>query len=120
MENVLLQQFRVQLRHAVDGVTAKRCQVCHAHVALSILIDQRQTSHAVCIAGKSGAHVVKVAAVDLVDDLQMTRQKGPEHTQRPLLQGLRQQGVVRIGKRAGRRAPRRIPIESMFVHQQPH
>ncbi len=50
-----------------------------------------------------------MAGVDLVDDLQMSGQYFLEHGHGPPLQGLRQQGVVGVGKGLGAHVPGLFP-----------
>ena len=66
------------------------------------------------------AHLVEEAAVDLVDDFQVTGEHRAEERQRPLLQRLRQQGVVRVPARPLGNRPRRIPVHEVLVDQQAH
>ena len=61
------------------------------------------------VAGVASPHVVEEAAVDLVDDLQVARQQRLEQVDRPLLQRLGQQRVVRVGQRADASGPRPRP-----------
>ena len=63
-----------------------------------VLVDQREPAHPLFVAGELGAHVVQMAAVDLVDDLKMARQQRAEETERPLLQGFGQKRVIGVGE----------------------
>ena len=92
----------------------------HAHKSLPILVDERKPAYAIFVAGIPGTHIVKVAAVDLIDDFKMARQQGAEEAQRPLLQSLRHQGVVGIGHGMRGYIPRRLPVQPVLVHQQAH
>ena len=85
-----------------------------------LFIDQREPPHALFVAGKLLPHILQMAAVDLVDDLQMPRQQGAEEGARPLLQGLRQQGVVGVGKSMLRHVPRGLPLHGIFIDEQAH
>ncbi|MNM92764.1 hypothetical protein D3C81_1051080 [compost metagenome] len=110
----------MQLRHAVDGVTANARQMGHAHVALTMLADQREPRQPRFVAIETDAHLVQEARVDLVDDFQVARQDALEQRQRPLLQRLRQQGVVGVGEGAAGDVPGFVPGQAMVVDQQPH
>ncbi len=114
------QQLRVQLGHPIDGVTAHRRQMGHAHIARTALIDNRQPCQTLRLMGKPHAYLIEKTAVDLVNDLQMARQHRLKQRHRPLLQRLRQQGVIGVGKGLLRDPPGRIPIELVLIHQQPH
>ena len=65
----------MECSHAVDRMTADRRQVCHAHVPRPGFIDQRQSSRQVVVIGKSLPDALQEAMVDLVDDLQVSRQQ---------------------------------------------
>ena len=101
----LLQQLGVELRDAVDRVAADAREMRHAHVAWPVFIDEREPREARVVAGKSGAHFVEEATVDLEDDLEMPRQQRAEEIDRPLLQRLGQQRVIRVGERRARHLP---------------
>ncbi len=58
--------------------------------------------------------------VDLINDLQVPRQEAAEDGERPSLQRLGQQGVIRVGERLARDAPRIGPRQDVFIDQQPH
>ena len=54
--------------------------------------------------------------IDLKDDLEVTRKDTFQHADRPALQGLRQEGVVRIGKGLGTDVPCLVPAHSFQIH----
>ena len=58
--------------------------------------------------------------IDLVDELQVTRQHPAKQRHRPALERLGQDGVVGVGKGPGRHLPGCLPIELLEVDQQPH
>ena len=70
--------------------------------------------------GNCAAHLVEEAAVDLVDDLQVPRQRLAEQAQRPLLQRLGQQRVVGVAEGRDRDRPGLVPVEPPLVDQDPH
>ena len=72
------------------------------------------------VAGESLLHRREQAAVDLQDDLQVTRQQQLEPRQRPFLQGFGQQGVVRIRQRLLGQIPGLVPIQVRVVEQDAH
>ena len=61
VEHAGLQKFRVERRHAVDGMAPQRGQVRHAHGLLAVgpvFIDQREAFDATRIARELLAHIV--------------------------------------------------------------
>ena len=61
-----------------------------------------------------------MARVDLVDDLEDTRQQAAEHRQRPALERLGQQRVVGVRTGLARDGPGPLPVHGHFVDQQAH
>ena len=119
-QHVGLQQLRVQRRHAIDGMAAHAGQVRHAHIALAALVDQRHARQALLIAQEADAHGVEEARIDLVDDLQVSRQHAAEQVQRPALQRLGQQRVVGVGEGARGDRPGLVPGHHVLIDQQAH
>ena len=70
----LAQQLGVDAGDAVGAVRADDRQIGHADLVLRALLDQADARDAAVVAGKARAHVVEEAAVDLVDDLELSRQ----------------------------------------------
>ena len=113
----LLQQLRMNRRHAVGAVRADDGQVRHADLSGRALLDEADARDAGVVAGKRGADVVEEAAVDFVDDFELPRQQRLEPRQRPFLQRFGQQRVVRVGERALREIPGLVPAELRVVEQ---
>ena len=72
------------------------------------------------VAGEPGPDLVEQAAVDLEDDLEMARQQHLEPRQRPLLQRLGQERVIRVGERPSGEIPGLVPAEVRLVEQDSH
>ena len=90
---------RVQRRDAVDRVARRRRRgspCARSAGPLSSISDS--ALHARLVAREAHAHLVEEAPVDLVDDLEVARQHRAEQRQRPLLERLGQQRVVRVGE----------------------
>ena len=83
-------------------------------------LDQAHAREPALVAGKRCADDVEEAAVDLVDDFELARQHHLEPGQRPLLQRLGQQRVVRVGERALGEVPRLVPPQLRVVQQDAH
>ena len=90
MENLGLEELRVQCRDSIDGMTAKGSQVRHADVPFAGFIDQRETAHAIFVAGITPANFVEMATVDLIDDFKMARQQTTKEADGPPLERFRQ------------------------------
>ena len=78
-EHTGFQQIRVQRGDTVDGVAADGGQVRHPHALAAVLTDQRHPADPLLVAGELRAHLVEEALVDLVDQLQVARQRLAEH-----------------------------------------
>ena len=120
LQDIALQQLRMKLRDAVDGVAADAGEVRHAHVTLSALVDQRHAGDPRIVAEEANAHLLEELRVDFLDDLQMPRQHAAEYLQRPALQRLGQQRVVGVGEGTARDGPRLAPWQQRLIDQQAH
>ena len=116
----LLEELGVELRDAVDGVGSDDGDVGHPDPALARLLDQRHPAQPIPIPHVGQRDVAEKAMVDLVDQLEVAGQQGAEHVDRPLLEGLRQQGVVGVCAGPDRQIPRFVPSQLVLVHQEPH
>ncbi len=104
----------------VDRVAADHRQIGHAHIPFAVFVDDRQAGDFSVVARKLQANLLQEAAVDLVDDLDVARQHSGEQGQRPLFQGLGQQGVVGVGERLFGDLPGLLPRHRVLVDQLPH
>jgi len=110
----------VEARHAVHRGGADDRQIGHPHGAFALLVDQAHAGQTQHVPGPHGRDLSEETPVDLVDDLHVPRQQALHQRDAPLLQGLRQHGVVRVaGAGAGDR-PGGVPVEPLAVHQQAH
>ena len=117
---VCAQQPGMDRRNAIGAVRAHDRQVCHADLVLRPFLDQAHSLDAGFVAGKAATHIVEETTVDLVDDLKLSRQHPLEVAQRPFLQRLGQQRVVRVGQGPPREVPRLLPPEMRLVEQDAH
>lgn len=97
-EDRALQQLRVQLGHTVHFHRADNGEESHADVLGRALFDDGHAADAVHVAGPSLSDLSEEFVVDLVDDLQVTRQQALEEAELPLLERLGQDGVVGVCK----------------------
>ena len=83
-------------------------------------VDQREPSYQVFIAGDPPPHVVEKPPVDLVDNLEVTRQELTEERHRPSLERFGHQRVVRVAAAGLGDRPGRVPVHVVLVDEQPH
>ena len=114
------QQVRMDLRDAVGAVRADDREVRHADVLVAALVDQAHARDPRIVAGEARAHLVEEPPVDLEDDLEVARQQQRGTFQRPLLQRLGEQRVIRIRERLLRHVPCVVPTEMLHVEQDAH
>ena len=107
-------------RHAVGAVRGDNGQIGHPDVLLLPLLDQADPGEAPLVAGKAGANVVHEPPVDLVDDLEMTRNEELHPFDRPALERLGQQSMIGVGERALGEVESLIPPEMRVVEQNAH
>ena len=120
LENVALQKLGVQCGHAIDGMAADAGQVCHAHIALVGLLDDRHAPDALVVAQKAHPHLLEELRVDVVDDLQVPRQHAAEYLERPPLERLGEERVVGVGERSAGDVPCLVPGQGVLIDQEPH
>ena len=120
VQDVLVQQARVQFGHAVDGEAAHRRQIGHADHALRLFFDQRHAPHPILIAGEAGPHLLQKAVIDLVDDFQMARQQRSNTLTGHFSSASGIKRVAGVGKRSAGDVPRLIPAQAVFVEQHAH
>ena len=91
------QNFGVNPGYTVDGVASDDGQMSHVDSLLALLLDEGHATQAVKVTRELGLDILQMQEVDVVDDLEVTRQNSVEHVRGPSLQGLRQYGVVSVG-----------------------
>ena len=70
--------------------------------------------------GPAAATNLEMPGVDLVDDLKVAGKNALQHVDGPAFQGLREQGVVGVGKGLRDDAPGLLPLELLLVHEDSH
>ena len=75
---------------------------------------------AVLVAGEHRRDLPQEAPVDLVDDLEVAGQEALHHRDRPLLERLGEDRVVRVAGRAARDVPGLVPLHALLVHEHAH
>src|SRR5262249_25498450 len=114
------QQVGMNPRYAVGAVTSDHGEVGHAHLPHWFLLDETHAPDAIALFWVTTPDVVEEAAIDLIDDLQMARYQHLEQLDRPLLQRLWEQGVVRICKGAYGEIPGLLPAALSLIEQDAH
>src|SRR5207245_550761 len=84
------------------------------------VIHQAGARDAALFAGEAVSHRIEQPAVDLEDDLEVAWQQDLEPLERPLLERLGQQRVVRVRQRPVRQVPGLVPSQVRLVEQDPH
>jgi hypothetical protein len=119
-EQAILQDPAMELRDSVDVLASDDREVGHPDLLLRPLGDERHSAHARLVRRESRAYLVEEAPVDLVDDLEVARQDVTEHGDGPLLERLRQHGVIRVSEGLGGDRPRVVPAEALLVEEETH
>ena len=120
LEERRLQEVGVERGHAVHGERTHDGEVGHADHLAAAFLDEAHAGEAVVVAGPLHADHAEEASVDFVNDLEVTRQELFEEADRPLLEGFRHQGVVRVGERLGDNFPGFVPFQVLDVEEDAH
>ena len=120
LEEGVLEDLRVQLRHAVHAGGPDDGEVGHAHVALAALVDEAHARKTFLVAGEQRGDLAQETSVDLVDDLEVAREEALHHRNGPLLKRLGEDRVVRVAGRAARDVPGLVPLHALLVHEHAH
>src|SRR5262245_32156490 len=94
-------------------------EVRHANFTATLL-DETHAGKTALVTGKECACLVKMPAIDLVDNFQMPRQHVLEPLYRPFFERFGEQRVVRIGQRPLSYVPGLIPAHVYIIKQDPH
>ena len=78
-------QVRMKLSYTIDLVAANGREISHLHHLWLRFFDDRNTPEHIAILGELFLHHVKELRIDLVNDLQMSREQVLHHRDRPFL-----------------------------------
>ena len=106
--------------NSVYGMASYGGQMGHSDVLIVRLIDDRKTPYPLFIVRVGTSDLVKKPSVDLKDDLKMTGQHRSKERQGPLFERLGKKGVVRVGKGLLGNRPRKIPVHTALINEDPH
>ena len=116
-EGAALQDVAVQLGDAVDRVGIGDAHVGHVRLVVG---QDGHVADLFPLAGEVVEQLLAEAAVHLLHDGVDARQRLPQHALRPLLQGFRHDGVVRVGDGGLRDALGLVPGQALLVHEDAH
>src|ERR1041385_2474038 len=102
----------MQRRDAVDLVRADKGEVAHADMPALPLVDYRDRGVLAIAGAIDTCGLLQVLGIDAVDDVEVARQEALEEGDRPILERLRQQRMVRVGKGADGDTPRDLDRKS--------
>ena len=116
LQGDVLEQLGVQLGHAVDVGAAVGGQERHAHGVAGVdghVLDGG-------LVNALGLELGLELVVDLLDDLEVTRQQFADELGRPHFQGFRKQGVAGVVEGLVGDLPSGVPIVAVLVHEDAH
>src|SRR5690349_1563445 len=102
-------------RDAVCAVRPHDRKIGHADFAPGVFLNEAYGPKYFLVTWKTTTNVIKEPPVDLVNDLQLTREYGFKPLDRPFLQCFRQQSVVCISQRISCDFPGIVPGQMCFV-----
>ena len=117
LQRLRLQDLRMKLRHAIDGISGHDRQIRHLHLTV---IDDRHIRNLALVSRILLLHFDQETAVNLLHDLVDTRKKSREQLDRPFLQRFRHDGMIRVGNGLRRNLPRLVPLQAFLVQKDPH
>ena len=117
-EEIALEKLGVECGHAIHRVASNDREVGHPHHLGMPLLDEGEFADHLHVAGPHGLHLEEEELVDLKNDLQVPWKNLLKQSDTPLLQGLWQKGVIRVGKGPGHDLPSLPPRESVHVVEQ--
>ena len=114
-EGVFLKNTSVDFGDAIDAETSVDCHVRHMDLTVS------DDAHLVLLVIGDAflSHIGVEATVNLLDDHVHPWNKGLDVMDRPLLKGLRHDGMVGVGNRFLNGRPGIIPAIAIFIHHEP-
>jgi hypothetical protein len=110
----------MQLRDAIDRVAADAREMSHSNGTLAVLVDERHARDASFVTEEAHAHDIEEASIDLVDDLEVSREHFREQTERPAFERFGKERVIRVRERLGRDRPGLFPRHDVFIDEQAH
>ena len=114
------EQLRVKSGYTIGAVRADDCEIRHADVLAGAFFDHARACNPAFVTGESCSNAIEQAAVDLVNDFELTREHMFKPFHRPFLQCFGQQRVVRISEGPHCDIPRLVPSQVCFIQQNSH
>ncbi|KNC22834.1 hypothetical protein FF38_08040 [Lucilia cuprina] len=119
-EKIILQDLGVNSGYTVDGMGTNNGQMSHVNAFLTIFFNQRHAAHTIHVTGIEFLNIFHVQEVNVIDNLQVTRQNGLEHGNGPAFQSFGKDGVVGVGTGADGDIPSLLPGQVLFIDQDAH
>ena len=113
-------QPRMDLRDAVDGVASEHRDVAHSHLGEARLFEQADAREQRGVARPPLGHLLQQPAVELVDELEVPRQKPLDQRHRPPLQGLGGERVIGVAEGGSGDLPGVDPGDLLLVDEKAH
>src|SRR5215813_1367789 len=107
-------------RDTIGAMRANDREVGHPDLALCTLFHEAYALNPSLISGEPFSNFINQAAINFVDDLEMTREHSLKPDERPLLQSFGEPRMICIGQGPLGEVPSLVPTEMCFVEQNPH
>ena len=107
----------MQCGDAVGAVAADDGEVGHADLLRVGFLDDAHLGQLVALHREEADRFLQEAAVDFIDDLQMSGKQLLEHREGPFFQCFRHQRVVGVAQRADGDVPCGLPVQVFLVDQ---
>ena len=106
--------------HAIHVMGANRGEVSHADRLTTLLINDREFALNCLVARVAQAHLLQEAAVDFVNQLEVSGQQASKQVEVPFLECLGKQGVVGVSHGTAGDIPSLVPFHVAIIDQQTH
>src|SRR5580700_10228323 len=106
--------------HPICAVRSDDCQIGHAYFSLGAFLDEANAPNAFLVSGETASNLIEQTPIDLVDDLQVTREHDLKPCQGPFFQGFREQCMVGVSEGLCCDVPCLYPSKMRLVQQNTH
>ena len=113
-------QFRMDGSDAVDGMRTDNCQITHTDFLFRTFFDDGHAAHFFNVARIEFSDFFHQVVIDVIDNDHVPGHDFFQQFDGPTFKSFGQQGVVCVAHGFFRDFPRRIPIETVDVHQDAH
>ena len=116
-EDSSTKKLSVECSHSVDCVGAHDGEERHADLLLVALLDEGHAGDLLIVAGVLSLDSLEEVVVDKVNQFHMARQKLLQESDGPLLESLRQHGVIRVGEGVVDDVPGLTVVKLLFIKE---